>query len=63
MPNKIRAYWCEDCGAWTLRKRKSNDPRVCEPCGLDRRRNAWANNRRRHKLERQAEDPPPTCAR
>lgn len=37
MPWKLRAYYCEDCGAWTLRNRKSNDPRVCEPCGLDRR--------------------------
>lgn len=37
MPFTIRAYPCEDCGQWTVRKRKSNDVRICVQCGLERR--------------------------
>jgi ribosomal protein L37AE/L43A len=36
MPRTIRAYACEDCGRWTVRKRVSNDPRICEQCGQER---------------------------
>lgn len=36
MPYKIRAFSCADCGQWTLRRRKSNDPWICEQCGKDR---------------------------
>jgi len=39
MPWKLREYFCEDCGALTRRNRKSNDPKVCKACGLDRKRN------------------------
>jgi ribosomal protein L37AE/L43A len=37
MPYTIRAFACADCGRWTVRRRKSNDPWICEQCGIDRR--------------------------
>lgn len=46
MPNKIRAYECLDCGAWTRRPRKSNDLWICIACS--RRRIREAQLRRWH---------------
>jgi len=37
MPWKLREYFCEDCGCLVRRNRKSNDPQICEQCGIDRR--------------------------
>lgn len=36
MPYKIRAFDCEDCGRWTLRRRASNGIHVCVECGRKR---------------------------
>lgn len=36
MPNKLREYDCEDCGARTRRNRKSNAPMICVECGVKR---------------------------
>ena len=61
MPWKIWAFPCEDCGKWTVRKRKSVDPRICFECGMDRRRQGYSTARRRAKLAREAEGPPTGC--
>jgi len=59
MPFKIRAYACEDCGRWTVRKRKSVHPWICEQCGLERRWYAFAPWKRPKPYGDPGNRPPP----
>lgn len=59
MPWKLRQYECEDCGALTRRNRKSNDPRICVPCGIDRQ----LNSARPMKLPEYPAEPPESYTR
>ena len=58
MPYTIRAFACADCGRWTVRRRKSNDPWICAPCGIDRRTLNLPNGGR---PDPPPPDPPQSC--